>query len=208
MLNCLIASGNYYYAHAKKRIWEHYISVFHYLFFHSHRVPTDLRYRLCFWTYRIRSAITNSGYHYLFSLSRQIFYCLKGSVCSFHFPERKKNGSKTYVWKQSIVMTYEVTDLWPHQTFQREIKHLKHCGGLGHSVLLWSFYTALGNRIQFSRVWLQQLWWQLPLLLYFLFTEHVWRLSVWPGLAINIQEDISYTVWNAESLLALVHPYI
>lgn len=122
--------------------------------------------------------------------------------------EKKKNGSKTYIWKQPIVMTYEVTDLWPHQTFQREIKHLKRCGGLGHSVLPWSFYTASGNWIQFSRVWLQQLWWQLPFLLRFVFTKHAWRLNVWPGLAINIQKDISYTVWNAESLLALVHPCI
>lgn len=178
-------------------------------FFHSHRVPADLRYRLCFRTYRIRLAITNSGYHYLFSLSRCIFYCLEGSVCSFHFPVKKnQNGSKTYIWKQPIVMTYEVTDLWPHQTFQREIKHLKRCGGLGHSVLPWSFYTASGNWIQFSRVWLQQLWWQLPFLLRFVFTKHAWRLNIWPGLAINIQKDISYTVWDAESLLVLVHPCI
>lgn len=97
-----MARGIDFCATTKKRIWEHGILISHYLA-SVLRVPKDLRYRLCFWTYRIRLAITNSGYHYLFSLSRWIFYCLEGSVCTFHFPGKKMgvrhiSGSSQLSW--------------------------------------------------------------------------------------------------------------
>lgn len=97
-----MAKWNNFCATTKKRICEYCILISHYLT-SVLRVPKDLRYGLCFRIYRIRLAITNSGYHYLFSLSRWIFLLPRRKCLYFPFSWEKMgvrhiSGSSQLSW--------------------------------------------------------------------------------------------------------------
>lgn len=52
-------------------------------------LPYFLSQRLLFWVYRMRLVITNWDITIYSAYQGGFFYCLEGSACYFHFPEKK-----------------------------------------------------------------------------------------------------------------------